>query len=372
MLWLEILLLVGIIAYSAKLGGIGVGMAGAVGMIAATAIFGLKPGFIPVDVMLIIMTVILAISVMQRAGGLAFMVKCAEKLLRNNPKYINALAPAVCFMLTTLGGTGYMAMSVLNVIQEVAKENNVRPAQPLTSSVIASQIACTASPISAATAAMFAVVEPMHVSFAAVLLVIITTSAFAAAICAVISSLQGKTELSEDPIFLERLKKGLVSMQSKEEKAKPTTHEAKLSVMIFLSGVSVIVLLLLFKNQIGHTLSSRDLIVMIMMFCAWLMYLFCKVDLATIKDAPIFKSGAESLIVVLGIVWFSSTIINAHLPEVKESAVALLEQYPYLLAVVFFLASAVLFSQGSTAALICPVAASLGVDAATIVGSFVA
>lgn len=137
MLWLEILLLVGIIAYSAKLGGIGVGMAGAVGMIAATAVFGLKPGFIPVDVMLIIMTVILAISVMQRAGGLAFMVKCAEKLLRNNPKYINALAPAVCFMLTTLGGTGYMAMSVLNVIQEVAKENNVRPAQPLTSSVIA-------------------------------------------------------------------------------------------------------------------------------------------------------------------------------------------------------------------------------------------
>ena len=155
MLWLEILLLVGIIAYSAKLGGIGVGMAGAVGMIAATAVFGLKPGFIPVDVMLIIMTVILAISVMQRAGGLAFMVKCAEKLLRNNPKYINALAPAVCFMLTTLGGTGYMA-----------KENNVRPAQPLTSSVIASQIACTASPISAATAAMFAVVEPMHCSTA--------------------------------------------------------------------------------------------------------------------------------------------------------------------------------------------------------------
>lgn len=43
MLWLEILLLVGIIAYSAKLGGIGVGMAGAVGMIAATAVFGLNP-----------------------------------------------------------------------------------------------------------------------------------------------------------------------------------------------------------------------------------------------------------------------------------------------------------------------------------------
>ena len=126
-----------------------------------------------------------------------------------------------------------------------------------------------------------------------VLLVIITTSAFAAAICAVISSLQGKTELSEDPIFLERLKKGLVSMQSKEDKVKPATHEAKLSVLIFLSGVSVIVLLLLFKNQIGHTLSSRDLIVMIMMFCAWLMS-FAKWISPRSKTPPSLKAEPKA------------------------------------------------------------------------------
>ena len=371
MIYLEALLLVGCIAYGAKLGGIGVGMAGAVGMVICVGVFGMKPGFVPIDVMLIIMTVILAISVMQRAGGLAYMVKCAEKLLRSHPKYINALAPAIAFLLTTLGGTGYTAMSILNVIQEVAKENGVRPSQPLTSAVIASQIACTASPISAATAAMFVVVEKMNVSFGQVLLVIITTSAFAAAVAAVISSFQGK-DLADDPIFQERLAKGLVSLQSKEEKAKPATKEAKLSVGIFLAGVCVIVGLLLFKKQIGHTLGSRDIIVMVMMFCAWLMYLFCHVELATIKDAPIFRSGFESLVVVLGIVWFSSTIINTHIPEVKETAVALLKDYPYLLAGVFFLVSAVLFSQGSTSALIVPVAASLGVDAATICGSFVA
>ncbi|MEI8632048.1 anaerobic C4-dicarboxylate transporter family protein [Vibrio sp. PP-XX7] len=88
-----------------------------------------------------------------------------EKLLRNNPKYINIIAPATTFVLTTLAGTGYTAMSVLNVIQQVAKENGVRPSQPLSSAVVASQIAITASLISGATAAMYVVVEQMGVNF---------------------------------------------------------------------------------------------------------------------------------------------------------------------------------------------------------------
>lgn len=75
---------------------------------------------------------------------------------------------------------------------------------------------------------------------------------------------------------------------------------------------------------------------------------------------------------VLGIVWMSSTIIGAHIPEIKTQATALLGQYPALLAVAFFCVSALLFSQGATAALLVPVAASLGVDASTILASFVA
>lgn len=148
MIFLEIIILFGCIIYAAKLGGIGVGMAGGLGMAIAVFGLGLKPGAIPIDVILIILSVIFAISCMQLAGGMDYMVKLASKLLRSHPKYINILAPSVTFVLTVLGGTGYTAMSVLNVIQEVAKENHVRPSQPLTSAVIASQIAITASPIS--------------------------------------------------------------------------------------------------------------------------------------------------------------------------------------------------------------------------------
>ncbi len=371
MFFLEIILLFGCIIYAAKLGGVGVGMAGGVGMFIAVFCMGMKPGDIPVDVILIILAVIFAISCMQLAGGMDYMVKIAAKLLRSNPKYINALAPAVTFVLTVLGGTGYTAMSVLNVIQEVAKENMVRPSQPLTSAVIASQIAVTASPISAATAAMYVVVEKMGVSFGAALAVIIPSAIFGAIVTAVVSSLQG-VDLEKDPVFQKRMKEGLVAMKSKHELEKPTTRKAKVSVAIFLLAVLFIVLLLLFKKPLGHTLGSRDIILILMLMSGMATYWFCDISLSKIKNTPIFAGGMESLVVVLGIVWMSSTIIGAHIPEIKEQATAILTEYPALLAVAFFCVSALLFSQGATSALLVPVAASLGVDAGTILASFVA
>ena len=371
MIFLEIILLFGCIIYAAKLGGIGVGMAGGLGMAIAVFVLGLKPGAIPIDVILIILSVIFAISCMQLAGGMDYMVKLASKLLRSNPKYINILAPAVTFVLTVLGGTGYTAMSVLNVIQEVAKENHVRSSQPLTSAVIASQIAITASPISAATAAMYVVVEKMGGSFGQALAVIVPSAVFGAIVTAIISSMQG-VDLDKAPIFQKRLKEGLVSMKTKKEAEKPTTRKAKVSVAIFLLAVVFIVALLLFKPYIGHTLGSRDIIIISMLMAGLVMYWFCDISLDRIKNTPIFGGGMESLVVVLGIVWMSSTIIGAHIPEIKTQATALLEQYPALLAVAFFCVSALLFSQGATAALLVPVAASLGVDVSTILASFVA
>jgi anaerobic C4-dicarboxylate transporter DcuA len=161
-------------------------------------------------------------------------------------------------------------------------------------------------------------------------------------------------------------------MKTKKEAEKPTTRKAKVSVAIFLLAVVFIVALLLFKPYIGHTLGSRDIIIISMLMAGLVMYWFCDISLDRIKNTPIFGGGMESLVVVLGIVWMSSTIIGAHIPEIKTQTTALLEQYPALLAVAFFCVSALLFSQGATAALLVPVAASLGVDVSTILASFVA
>jgi anaerobic C4-dicarboxylate transporter DcuA len=372
MLIIEIILLLGSIMFAARLGGIGVGLAGGLGMAIAVFVLGIPPGSIPIDVMLIILSVILALSVMQQAGGMDYLVKVAGRLLRNHPKYINILAPATTFILTVLSGTGYTAMSVLNVIQQVAKENGVRPSQPLSSAVVASQIGITASPISAAMAIMYAAVETMGVSFGSALLVVVPSAIFGTAIAAFVASKQG-CDLENDPIFQQRLKQGLVNTGHHSDAPYQADHpNAKKSVGLFLLGVSFIVLMLLFKSQIGHTLGSRDIIIITMFIISLVTVFACKVDLTTIKSAPIFGDGAQSLIVVLGIVWLSSTIIGVHVPEIKDYASEVLQKYPALLAVIFFFTSSLLFSQGATTALLMPIAISIGVDAETILASFIA
>jgi anaerobic C4-dicarboxylate transporter DcuA len=104
----------------------------------------------PFDVIEIIMAVIAAIAAMQVAGGMDYLVSLAERMLRRHPKYITFLAPLVTWFMTVLAGTGHTAFSTLPVITEVAKEQGIRPSRPLSIAVVASQIAITASPISAA------------------------------------------------------------------------------------------------------------------------------------------------------------------------------------------------------------------------------
>lgn len=130
------------IIIGARLGGIGLGVMGGVGLAILTFVFGLQPTAPPIDVMLMIAAVISAASCMQAAGGLDYMVKLAEHLLRKNPSHVTLLSPLVTYLFTFVAGTGHVAYSVLPVIAEVATETksvrNVRwvlpsslPSRPL-------------------------------------------------------------------------------------------------------------------------------------------------------------------------------------------------------------------------------------------------
>lgn len=152
------------IILGARLGGIGLGVMGGIGLAILTFVFGLKPTAPPIDVMLMIAAVISAASAMQAAGGLDYMVKMAEKLLRRNPDRVTILSPLVTYFFTFLAGTGHVAYSVLPVIAEVARETKIRPERPLGIAVIASQQAITASPISAATVALLGLLSGYNIT----------------------------------------------------------------------------------------------------------------------------------------------------------------------------------------------------------------
>ena len=109
---LQLLFVLTAIIIGARLGGIGLGVMGGVGLGILTFVFGLQPTAPPIDVMLMIAAVISAASCMQAAGGLDYMVKLAEKLLRKNPSQVTILSPIVTYLFTFVAGTGHVAYSV--------------------------------------------------------------------------------------------------------------------------------------------------------------------------------------------------------------------------------------------------------------------
>src|SRR5512145_3229008 len=83
----------------ARVGGIGLGLWGGVGLLVLTFL-GAVPTAPPIDVMLIIIAVIMAASVMEAAGGIDFLVSIAERIIRKNPKQVTIVAPLVTWAFT--------------------------------------------------------------------------------------------------------------------------------------------------------------------------------------------------------------------------------------------------------------------------------
>lgn len=369
MLILQIIVLLGAIFLGVSLGGIGIGYAGGLGVLVLGICLGMKPGSIPWDVILIIASVIAAISAMQLAGGLDYLVQIAERILRSNPKNINYLAPTVTYVLTIFAGTGHTAFSMIPVIVEVAKEQHIKPVVPLSIAVVASQIAITASPVSAAVIYMSGVLEPLGWSYPALLGIWLITTFAGCMVTAFIMTLISDMKLENDPVYRERLAAGLIEAP-KGEIVKELKPFAKRSVGIFLLGVIAVVL---YASAISPAVGlikpvivPRDAAIMsIMLAIGTIITMTCKIQIGNVASTSVFKSGMVACVCVLGVAWLGDTFVSGHVAEIKALAASSVSQYPALLAVVFFLAAMLLYSQAATAKAITPsIIAALGITAA--------
>lgn len=370
----ELVIVLLAIYLGARLGGIGIGFAGGLGVLILTLVFQINPGSIPFDVIEIIMAVIAAIAAMQVAGGMDYLVSLAERLLRRHPKYITFLAPLVTWSMTVLAGTGHTAFSTLPVITEVAKEQGIRPSRPLSIAVIASQIAITASPISAAVVFFSGVLEPLGISYLTLLSICIPSTLIAVLLTAGVCNFLG-CELKDDPVYQERLAKGEVQLRgSRVLELKP---HAKRAVLLFVIGILAV---MFYATAISDTvglikdpvLPRNEAIVVFMLTIAALISFSCKIDTGEVLNASTFKSGMSACVCVLGVAWLGDTFVQAHIGDIKTFAGDLLNDFPWLLAVVLFFASMLLYSQAATAKALLPAALMLGVSPLTAVASFAA
>ena len=375
---LQLLFVLVAIIIGARLGGIGLGVLGGLGLAVLTFVFGLEPTSPPIDVMLMIVAVIAAASCMQAAGGLDLMVTWAEKLLRKNPSKITNLSPLVTYIFTFIAGTGHVAYSVLPVIAEVATETKIRPERPLGIAVIASQQAITASPISAATVALLSMLSGHHISLMDILMISVPCTligVLAGAFC----SLHVGKELAEDPEYLRRIANGEFTSDQYRTKGVENHRAALLSVVIFIAATIGIVLFgsmtelrpwFSLPDGSSRQMQMAHIIEILMLSAAALILLVTRTDGIKAVQGSVFSAGMQAVVAIFGIAWMGDTFIGGNMEELKGSIEHIVTEMPWLFGLALFVMSILLFSQAATIRAMLPLGIALGISPYMLIALF--
>ena len=373
MMLMQLLIVLLCIIMGARLGGIGLGVMGGLGVAVLTFVFGLQPGSLPIDVMMMIAAVISAAACMQAAGGLDYMVKVAERILRKHPQYVTILAPLVTYTFTFLAGTGHVAYSVLPVIAEVAAETKIRPERPLGIAVIASQQAITASPISAATVALLGLLAGYDISLFDILKISIPATLIGVLAGALFSMRVGKN-LVDDPEYQRRLKSGELNDAHVELKGADNHFKACASVFLFIGATMLIVLFgsipSLRPSFNGISVDMPLIIEMLMLATAALILMLTGTNGLKAAQGSVFSAGMQAVVAIFGVAWMGDTFIAGNLAELKSSIEGIVTEMPWLFGFALFAMSILLYSQAATVRAIVPLGVLLGIHPMMLIALF--
>lgn len=376
---LELLVLIGAIAIGARVGGVGMGLWGGVGLAVLVFGFGEKPGSIPGEVLLIILTVIMAASAMEAAGGIDYLVRIASRIIRKSPRHVTLVAPVVSYIFTFLAGTGHVFYPLLPVIYEVAMKGRVRPERPISVATIASQQAVTASPVSAATAALIAILGSHGVGLPQILAICVPSTLLGVIVAALIQTRVG-VELDQDPEYQRRLAAGEVeevSATSDDSSATLLPPRAGLSAWMFLAGVGVVVCCGLFPalRRVGSaddlvTVSMPMTIAIVMFAVAAAMLALTRAPVDQMVKTKTCQAGITAVIGILGLAWLGDTFIGANREVITGGLSRMSEAYPALFSVGLFAMSMLLYSQAATTQAMMPLGVTLGIAPSSLAGMF--
>lgn len=376
-MWLQLLFVLLAIIVGARVGGIGLGVFGGLGLAVLTFVFGLEPTTPPIDVMLMIVAVIAAAGCMQAAGGLDLMVKWAEKILRRHPQRITLLSPLVTYLFTFFAGTGHVAYSVLPVIAEVARETGIRPERPMGIAVIASQQAITASPISAATVALLSMLAGYDITLFDILKISIPCTLVGVLAGAIYSMRVGK-ELKDDPVYQARLKSGELSGANYCTAEVANPGKALTSVLLFLGATVGIVLFGSIDSLRPSFQTSEGVVVMqmahiievLMLSVAALILLLTGTSGMKAAKSSVFNAGMQAVVAIFGIAWMGDTFISGNIAVIKENIFGLVTNMPWLFGIALFVMSILLFSQAATIRALLPLGMALGISPYMLIALF--
>ena len=413
----QLCIVLGALWVGSRYGSLALGAISGIGLALLVFGFGLKPGTPPTDVIYIIIAAVTCAGIMQASGGMDWLIQIAEKMLRKHPDRITFLAPLCTFFLTVLVGTGHVVYTLMPIICDIALKKGIRPERPCGVASIASQVGITCSPIAAAVVAFVSISNANHfdITIPGVLMVSIP-ACICGLMAAAAASYRRGLDLDKDPEFQKKIadpvQREYIYGSSATTLDKEIPQSAKNAVFIFLGALAVIVFFAIFQDALpsyktlravqdanslyinpdlavsgdqlvkanvylkgttewyNKTLPMNIVIQVVMISAAALMIIFCKASPKKAVAGPVWQSGMVAVVAIYGIAWLADTYFSNYMNEMKVMLAGLVAQYPWSIAIVFFLVSVLINSQGAVVVAMLPLAYQLGIDGPVLLGVF--
>ena len=374
---IQLLIVLGALWVGSRYGSLALGAISGIGLAILVFGFGLKPGTPPTDVIYIIIAAVTCAGIMQASGGMDWLIQIAEKMLRKHPDRITFLAPLTTFFLTVLVGTGHVVYTLMPIICDIALKKGIRPERPCGVASIASQVGITCSPIAAAVVAFVTISNEngFNVSIPGVLMISIP-ACLCGLMAAAAASYHRGLDLDKDPQFQQKIsdpvQREYIYGSGATTLDKEIPQSAKNAVFVFLGALAVIVMFAIFPNLLpswdGKTLKMNLVIQIVMIAAAALMILFCKAQPKKAVSGPVWQSGMVAVVAIYGIAWMADTYFSNYMPEIQAMLEGIVKDYPWSIALVFFLVSVLINSQGAVVVSMLPLAYSLGIAGPVLLG----
>ena len=374
---LQLCIVLGALWVGSRYGSLALGAISGIGLALLVFGFGLKPGTPPTDVIYIIIAAVTCAGIMQASGGMDWLIQIAERLLRKHPDRITFRAPLCTFFLTVLVGTGHVVYTLMPIICDIALKKGIRPERPCGVASIASQVGITCSPIAAAVVAFVTISNEngFNISIPGVLMVSIP-ACICGLMAAAAASYHRGLDLDKDPEFQKKIadpiQRDYIYGSGATTLDKEIPQSAKNAVFVFLGALAIIVLFAIFPNLLpswdGKTLKMNIVIQIVMIAAAALMILFCKAQPKKAVAGPVWQSGMVAVVAIYGIAWMADTYFSNYMPEIQAMLEGIVKDYPWSIALVFFLVSVLINSQGAVVVSMLPLAYSLGIAGPVLLG----
>ncbi|HMH33913.1 MAG TPA: anaerobic C4-dicarboxylate transporter family protein [Puia sp.] len=385
MIWIQLIILLTAILLGSRMKGIGLGLMGMAGLLLFILFFHMRPTEPPIDVMLIILSIVTTAATLQAAGGVDYLVGIAEKIIRKHPSQIIFIGPLVVFCLALFAGTSHIVYSMLPIISEVSAKKRIRPERPLSISVVASHLALTGSPMSAATAALATILA--YPGAAVDIMMIGIPSCLIGVLAGAVSVLRMGKDLEKDPVFIERMKDPAFagSIDAGQTGKSPAIRPgAKTAVLIFGLTILFIVLAGSFPSMVPRvgagianlsvradgTLTTATIIEILTLTGAALMMAFSRTSPAEVVKASLFTSMASAVVAVFGVVWMSSTFISHNQALIEHTMGDIAKLHPWTFSIAIFLMGVFMFSQAATTKTMMPLGLVLGISHPGLIAMF--